>query len=389
MAGFAETNDLVGEIYDAALEPNGWQNILESMTARFNSNMAYLGFRECSDGKSGTLTSRVFGMTPDILDNFNLHYRESSPTFRHSRDLSVGDIYADQMLDDYDAYRRSAVYNEYFRPLNAEHMLKIKISGDKNGYGGLIIRRSARSGFYSGEDIALLAALTPHLRRAFAFCRRLSELDLRLAAAGDALDALPLGIVLISNGGDPMYVNRAGARMFSVCDGLTADATGVHSRHRHDDHLLQSLIAGATAPNQENGLSNGHSYGGSMTLQRPSGKRPYAVTVTPVSRHEALFARFRPSAVIFISDPEVESETPTEILRRLYGLTAAEAELAVRLANGLSLDQAADQQDIAKETARAHLKRIFSKTETGRQAQLVRLLMTTPPAGQVNSTDLN
>jgi DNA-binding CsgD family transcriptional regulator len=67
---------------------------------------------------------------------------------------------------------------------------------------------------------------------------------------------------------------------------------------------------------------------------------------------------------------------PQSSLNRLFGLTPAEAGLASRLASGESLASAADALGMAKETARVHLRAVFTKTDTHRQAELVSLLAT-------------
>ena len=64
-----------------------------------------------------------------------------------------------------------------------------------------------------------------------------------------------------------------------------------------------------------------------------------------------------------------------EDLVRLLELTAAEANLASLLCAGRSLADAADRLRIAAGTARSHLKSIFSKTGTNRQAALIALML--------------
>ena len=78
---------------------------------------------------------------------------------------------------------------------------------------------------------------------------------------------------------------------------------------------------------------------------------------------------------LFIRDAERKSEASREMVRRLFDLTPAEASLALALANGLSLDEAADTLNIRKNTARAHLRSIFSKIGVTRQTTLVRVLL--------------
>ena len=68
-----------------------------------------------------------------------------------------------------------------------------------------------------------------------------------------------------------------------------------------------------------------------------------------------------------------------EILHRHFGLTPSEAGLALRLGTGETLQSAAAELHISYETARTRLKRIFSKTGTGRQAELVVVIVTACP----------
>jgi DNA-binding CsgD family transcriptional regulator len=66
---------------------------------------------------------------------------------------------------------------------------------------------------------------------------------------------------------------------------------------------------------------------------------------------------------------------PGEILVKLYGFTPTEARLVALLAQDFSLKDAATIMSIARTTAKTHLQRVFSKTGTNRQPQLVRLAL--------------
>ena len=68
-----------------------------------------------------------------------------------------------------------------------------------------------------------------------------------------------------------------------------------------------------------------------------------------------------------------------DLLRRHFGLTPAEARLALHLIAGETLRSAEAKLSITYETARTHLKNIFSKTGTCRQAELVVVLVTALP----------
>ncbi len=86
----------------------------------------------------------------------------------------------------------------------------------------------------------------------------------------------------------------------------------------------------------------------------------------------------RRAAAIYITDPQNPFDLDSSKLRRLYKLTPAEARLAAHLAQGSRLEDAATDLGVSLNTVRTHLKRIFSKTGTDRQAELVRLIISGP-----------
>lgn len=83
----------------------------------------------------------------------------------------------------------------------------------------------------------------------------------------------------------------------------------------------------------------------------------------------------RSSALVVIVDPEQQPEPPADLLRRLYGLTNAEAAVALRLLRGEGLKPISDEMALSIATIKTHLQHIFDKTDTHRQAELVRCLL--------------
>lgn len=85
-----------------------------------------------------------------------------------------------------------------------------------------------------------------------------------------------------------------------------------------------------------------------------------------------------PQAVGFVAevntDPERASELPDNALRRLFGLTAAEARLAAALGEGHALKDIQARTETSLHTLRNQLKQIFQKTDTHRQSELMRLI---------------
>lgn len=79
-------------------------------------------------------------------------------------------------------------------------------------------------------------------------------------------------------------------------------------------------------------------------------------------------------AAVFISTTTSASPPPEDVLITLYDLTPAEARVVLRIGKGLTAPQCAIRLDISENTLKTHLGRIFAKTDTARQTDLVRLV---------------
>ena len=88
---------------------------------------------------------------------------------------------------------------------------------------------------------------------------------------------------------------------------------------------------------------------------------------------------FAATAAIFVQDPATTPSPANAAFAKLYGLTDGELRLLNCLIPGLSLAEAARLLGISEATAKTHLRRIFAKTKTSKQAELLYLLMTSTP----------
>ncbi len=176
---------------------------------------------------------------------------------------------------------------------------------------------------------------------------------------GFLLDACPVGIIVLDPKGTMIRHNAAAEQMAETDDGIRLTDRGPRLTRPSDDRTLQRIITTA--------LKNRS--GGAMAATRPSGKRPYAVQVTPLS------SLMRAALWIEIHDPDAKPPLPAAALQDVYSLSQSEAALAQCLAAGDDLKAAADKLGIRYSTARTQLTGIFRKTQTRRQGELIRLLL--------------
>ena len=112
-----------------------------------------------------------------------------------------------------------------------------------------------------------------------------------------------------------------------------------------------------------------------MSVTRPSGEIALGVVIEVIPSLSWADGKGQKRAVVYIRDSVGKSTTSVEISKKLFDLTPAETALSLQLTNGLSLEESAEALGIRRNTARAHLRSIFSKTGVRRQTELVRLFL--------------
>lgn len=237
--------------------------------------------------------------------------------------------------------------------------------------------------FCTAERIRLLSAIVPHLQQALRIHRHLKGIDapvpdairdgapddtLDTEAALRAVDVFRHGIVLVDTSHRVVHANSSAERVLRVRDGLHTRGGRLEADNAAVDRALHRGIAGALcAPAEFDPTSAPR--GTTLLCSRPSGERPYVIHVLPTAS----------SALVAIIDPTSEPEPPAELLRHLYGLTDAEALVALRILRCEGVAATAEALSVSPTTVRTHLRHIFEKTETHRQAELVRLLIALAP----------
>jgi DNA-binding CsgD family transcriptional regulator/PAS domain-containing protein len=232
------------------------------------------------------------------------------------------------------------------------------------------VYRGRRFGDFDSEEVALLERLVPHLAHALSVHRRMSAARVHQHRAEVALSLLNVAICLLTADGRIIFANRAAEDLLRRCDGLRLRRGQLAA----DDPAETGRLAGAIA-----GAAKEPRRVVALPLHREAGRRPLQVWAVPLPRQSSCstFQAFRSDVMLLALDPEQSPAPPTNVLRALYTLTDAEAQLVLGLIAGERLADYAERAGITMNTAKSHLKAVFAKTDTNRQAELVRLLSLT------------
>jgi DNA-binding CsgD family transcriptional regulator/GAF domain-containing protein len=371
--------DLVGAIYDAALDAELWPDVLNRIGDAVGGPEVIFGVYDPSSGLSNLLAPRI----DPALVNSLMDWAPRNPLLPLGIGLAPGRVFTIGDFITKDEFAGTDFYNEWWSPAGYDaEPLTTNLLVDDGATGIFTSHGSLSRRPFDSYQKRLFAALAQHLVRAIALQRRLYRLTFASESALAGFDKLQQGFLLVDAQARPVYVNRLARGLLDAGDALRLEAGFLSALNADDDRNLRTTIASCT-------LEANFATGGEITLRRQSGRLPLDVLVTPVRLETAMTAipwtiTQRPTAIVLVSDPEPEIQSRIESLRERFGLTPAEATLALEIAKGDGRQATADRLGITLGTARSHLSKIFDKTGVTRQAELVRLLFSAVKRGQLN-----
>ena len=211
----------------------------------------------------------------------------------------------------------------------------------------------------------LLAQTLCHIDRAVTLAARIESNETMRQMDSELLGRLCIGTIFLDAKGQIVSATETAQSMLSDCDGLRLRNGAVVATCAFSDRALQSAIRTVLA-NPNGGDSE------FLRLNQTEGDRALGLLVQPVV---STVRKGGIACALVIRDSERSSAPGLDLLRGLFDLTPAEAGLTRILAMGHTLDEAAVDLTISRNTARAHLRAIFSKCGINRQTELVRLVL--------------
>lgn len=360
-------NELVRNIYEAAAEPHLWSDFLRKYAAYTKSDAVSLVVHDFTNQHADLVVS--VGIDPYWQQRYEAYYASINEwTLRKPHLFKPGAILHGEQAVSSDDLRRTEYFSDFLRPNDWLHSYGGVMDCDASTASYLSsLRSESRGAFTDDANAEILPRLLPHLQCSLRLHQRIAGLQASLEAATDALDHIPVGVIVADAQRRPLFINRAARAVLDAADGISLRSSQLEIAHNDGERWLRERLTIATG-------SRNLASGAMFRLARPSGKRPFELILSPLPASSSL-GKGRPAAVIFVTDPESATEPDIGILRHLYGLTASEARLASALIGGQTLNEFAEQAEVSMNTARTHLKRIFSKTGTTRQGELIRLLL--------------
>ena len=304
----------------------------------------------------------------EAREYFNVYHPqdEGMPRLRrlpHGRLVRVRDVYTEDEL------KTSPAYNEGKRLLGNRNGLYVRFDGPEGLRIVLGVGDPVGNDGWPSDRLRLIERLLPHVHRTVLIRQALAAAEAFGAGLAGLLDNDRIGVMQLDRGGRMLAANGPALDIVRRGDGLS-DRDGVLQAWLPADRGRLQRLLGRALPDLWEVPS-----GGSMTVQRPSGRSRLGLHVTPVGDPAADFGGRRVAALVLAVDPANRVRIDATRVAALLGLTSSEARVSALLAEGLSVCRIAATTGFQENYVRWLFQQVYRKLGVSRQVALVRQVL--------------
>jgi DNA-binding CsgD family transcriptional regulator len=364
------SNFIVETLYEAAWQPGRWAHALNALADHLGGLDVQILVNDHSSGpyilgrpRRLSLEAQTEYVRCWIAEDPRPPLADQLPLYEM---LSCHDHFDDQCV------RNSRFFQEFLIPDGGRFLTGGRIVDMATTTAYVGVHRNANQGPLPSEDVRLLRDVAREIGRAVRFHLEFEELRTKNAVLSAVLDFLPAIACVTDSRCRLVPGSRRAERLFAMNDGLGVRAGIVTPSRADDETMLRRLVEQATA-------SRSGKCGGAFGLVRPSDGTRLRLEVMPLAASLPECGEWqRNLAVLLIEDIRPISLPSGRRLQEIFGLTAAEARLAVDLAAGKRPDAIARERGVRMPTVRSQIRAVLQKTGTSRQSELVGLLARLP-----------
>ena len=356
-AGFADTDysELVGSIYDAAVTPALWNGVLESCRDFIGGHSATV-FAKNVSGNRRALYHTDNRLAADLVHSYFNRLSPIDPSNSVQVLAAVEQAVITSRALNPEDFLGSRFAREWAQPAGLVDMVVAPIERRGSWAALFGVFRHERDGLGDEAVRQRVSLLAPHIRRAVSIGDIIGEATGRADSFRDVVDGLAAGVFLVDAEGRLVHANRAAQALLGASTEIGAarlDRTG-----------LRDLLPRA------DGVAPQSAY-----IEMADGQRLVA-HVLPLASGSRRFSGLGGDAVaaLFVQPANFEPTSVPESLARAFDLTPAELRVALATLHHDRVADVAENLGVAETTVKTHLSRIFSKTDTKRQADIVKLV---------------
>jgi DNA-binding CsgD family transcriptional regulator len=370
-------SNLVGEIYDAALDPSRWTGVLEKICAFVPGAAANIFIQDAISKNANAIFG--WGNDPHYERIYLDKYAKINPLFPGLLFWRVGEVSPTSNIVPFARMQRTRFYMEYLRPQGWGDCIAVVLEKSPTSCAIFAVPQHEQLGPIDQRRLDRVRLLAPHVQRAVCISK---ALDLQKTTADmliETVNVLSVAVLVVDENARIIHVNRSGLALLSQDDIIrsiggclyTADAALNGSLRE----LLRASFTGDLAAAAK----------ATVFLLSSQNQARYVAHVLPLTVGERRNARSAVAAVaaIFVQKAELNLLAFPELIGRKFRLTPAEIGVVFAIIEAGGVPEVATLLGLSRDTVKTHLRNIFAKTGTKRQADLVRFVaqFANPAAG--------
>src|SRR5262249_29582913 len=278
--------------------------------------------------------------------------------------ITVSDIVS------HEEFRKTLFYKEWVRPQGWIDAASAVLEKSATSYAAISVIRHERHGLIDDEARTRMGVLVPHVRRAVLIGQVIDVHKTEASTLADTLDGLSAGMFVVDATGRIIHANCSGQIMIS--DGKVIRAAGgrLLACNAGANQTLQELFAAA-----ERGDAAFGSKGIAVPLAARNGD-DHLAHVLPLTIAGRRRKTRSPAAVAAVCVRKAAFDAPCwlEVIAKRYGLTPSELRVLLAIVEIGGVPEVARAMGLSDTTVKTHLRHVFEKTGTTRQADLVKLI---------------
>jgi DNA-binding CsgD family transcriptional regulator len=357
-------SDLIGIIYDAAVDPSLWEGAIERAAYFVGGTGAAL---ICKDvGARNAVAQHEFGFQRLPVALFEPIYAAAEPHF-------LGDIeqpIATTDLIPVGELRRTELYRQWAQPQGLVDFISAVLDRTTISSAIFGVFRHERNGLVDDRARRQMRLIAPHIRRAVLIDRMFEFKAGEVATFVDALDGLSTGMYLVDADGRLIHANAAGSALLAAGDILRSIGGRLVASETRVQRTLRDVFAAASQGDAALGIR-----GIAVSLTGKDGERyvAHALPLTSGARRRGGLDRAA-AAALFVRRAVLVASSASQVIGETFKLTPTELRVLLAITEIGGIPEVATAFGVADTTVRTHVNRLFEKTGATRQADLVKLV---------------
>jgi DNA-binding CsgD family transcriptional regulator len=360
-----QLSELIGVVYDAAIDPSRWDGAIERVACFVGGAGAGLF---CKDvGVQHATNSHSFGyQRPVPVALFQQIYPAAEGHFLADLEQPI----ATTDLMPFGELARSELYRQWAEPQGLVDFLSAVVDRTPISAAIFGVFRHERNGIVDEQARRQMRLIAPHIRRAVLIGRMFEFKAAEVATFVDTLDGLGAGMYLVDETGRLIHANAAGNAILGAGDVLSSVSGRLVASDAQVDRALREVFAAAGQGDAALGTK-----GIAVPLIGREGERyvAHALPLTSGARRRAGVV-YTAAAALFVRKATLAVPSAPQAIGSAFKLTPTELRVLLAIVEVGGVPEVATAFGIADTTVRTHVTRLFEKTGTSRQADLVKLV---------------